>query len=103
MRKWMAVTPLVAVLLPLLGLAQPQRAEQYRGVVTQYCVPCHNEKTRTAGLMLDKMDFNNVAAGADIWEKAVRKLRVGMMPPQGAAQPDQATRQALVSWLTTEL
>jgi hypothetical protein len=97
----MAVNPLAAVLLPVLALAQP--AEQYRAVVTQYCVSCHNEKTRTAGLMLDKMDFNNVGAGAEIWEKAVRKLRVGMMPPQGAAQPDPATRQALVSWLTTEL
>ena len=43
--------------------------------------------------MLDKLDFTNVAANADIWEKAVRKVRVGMMPPQGAAQPDAATRQ----------
>jgi hypothetical protein len=53
--------------------------------------------------MLDKMDFTSVAAGAETWEKAVRKLRVGMMPPQGAPQPDPATRQSLVSWLTGEL
>ena len=108
MRKCIAVIPLAAVLLPVVTLAQSpisasQRAEQYRGVVTQYCVSCHNERTRTASLMLDKMDFNNVGEGADIWEKAVRKLRVGMMPPQGAAQPDPATRQSLVSWLATEL
>src|SRR5215470_1569279 len=79
-----------------------QRAEQYRAVVNQYCVSCHNERTKTAGLMFDKMDFTNIAAGADTWEKAVRKLRVGMMPPQGATRPDDATRQSLVSWLTTE-
>src|SRR3989441_10407158 len=81
----------------------PQRGEQYRTIVTQYCVSCHNERTKTAGLMFDRMDFTNVAAGAEIWEKAVRKLRVGMMPPQGAPQPDPAAREALVSWLTTEL
>src|SRR5439155_730463 len=68
-----------------------------------YCVSCHNERSKTAGLMLDKLDMTNLAADADTWEKAVRKLRVGMMPPQGAPQPDAATRQALVSWLTTQL
>src|SRR5262245_33214304 len=89
---------------PQASNPQPsQRAEEQRAVVTQYCVSCHNERTKTAGLMLDKMDFTNVAAGAEIWEKAVRKLRVGMMPPQGSPQPDEATRRGLVSWLTTEL
>jgi hypothetical protein len=53
--------------------------------------------------MLDKMDLSNIPAGAGVWEKAVRKVRVGMMPPQGAARPDPETQHALVSWLTTEL
>jgi hypothetical protein len=53
--------------------------------------------------MLDKMDLSSVAAAADVWEKVVRKLRVGMMPPQGAPRPDQATRDALVTWLGTTL
>ena len=76
-------------------------AEQYRAMVTQYCVSCHNERTKTGGLTFEKLDFTNIAATADIWEKAVRKLRVGMMPPQGVPQPDSAARQSLVSWLTT--
>jgi mono/diheme cytochrome c family protein len=80
-----------------------QDVAHYRTVVTQYCTTCHNERTKTGGLALDKLDFNNVGSNADIWEKAVRKLRVGMMPPQGATQPDEQTRQSLVSWLTTEL
>jgi Protein of unknown function (DUF1592)/Protein of unknown function (DUF1588)/Protein of unknown function (DUF1587)/Protein of unknown function (DUF1585)/Protein of unknown function (DUF1595)/Cytochrome C oxidase, cbb3-type, subunit III len=83
--------------------APGQPGEQYRSILNQYCVSCHNERTKTAGLMFDKMDITNVAAGAEIWEKAVRKLRVGMMPPQGAPQPDPAEREALISWLTTEL
>jgi mono/diheme cytochrome c family protein len=78
-------------------------AEQYRAMVTQYCVSCHNERTKTGGLTFEKLDFTDIAENADIWEKAVRKLRVGTMPPQGAPQPDSAARQSLVSWLTTEL
>src|SRR5436190_19632760 len=85
------------------SISSSQRSEQYRNLVNQYCVTCHNERTKTAGLMFDKMDFTNVAGSADVWEKAIRKLRVGMMPPQGSPQPDAATRSGLVSWLTTEL
>jgi cytochrome c5 len=87
--------------LPVVFAAQS--GEQYRPIVSQYCGSCHNDRVRTAGLSFDKMDFTNVASGAEVWEKAVRKLRVGMMPPQGATRPDDATRQGLISWLTTEL
>jgi cytochrome c5 len=75
----------------------------YRAVVDRYCVTCHNERTKTGGLTLDEIDLSNVPAGADVWEKVVRKVRVGMMPPQGAPRPDQDTAHALVSFLTTEL
>ena len=80
-----------------------QNSESSRAAIDQYCISCHNDRLKTAGLSFEKLDFTNVAASADIWEKAVRKLRVGMMPPQGARQPDDATRQSLVSWLITEL
>src|SRR6185295_1017052 len=69
----------------------------------QYCVTCHNERLKTAGLMLDRLDVGNAAADADVWEKVIRKLRVGMMPPQGAPRPDRATQQALVSYLEDAL
>jgi mono/diheme cytochrome c family protein len=75
----------------------------YRAVVDKYCVTCHNERARTAGLMLDKTDLSNVPGNAEVWEKVVRKLRVGMMPPQGMPRPDQTTHDALVSWLETAL
>ena len=55
-------------------------APDYRAVVNQYCVSCHNARTQTAGLTFDRMDFTDVPAGAEIWEKVVRKVRVGMMP-----------------------
>src|SRR5207247_8544182 len=54
-----------------------------RALLDQYCVTCHNEKLKTAGLTLDKMDPSHVAADSEAWEKVVRKLRAGMMQPQG--------------------
>src|SRR5215467_3490121 len=62
-------------------------AAPYRALLDQYCVTCHNERLKTAGLMLDKMDLDRVAEGAETWEKVVRKLRGGMMPPQGRPRP----------------
>src|SRR5262249_18336112 len=68
--------------------------------MNRLAVTCHNEKLKTAGLMLDKIDIdNNVPAGAEVWEKVIRKLRTGAMPPAGAPRPDKATYDGLASYL----
>src|ERR1700674_3256743 len=61
------------------GSAQPAVLPQ-RAVLDQYCVSCHNERLKTAGLMLDQMDIGRVGEHAEVWEKVVRKLRAGAMP-----------------------
>jgi mono/diheme cytochrome c family protein len=78
-------------------------ADTYHQTINTYCVTCHNAKTKTAGLMLDNADLAAVAGHADIWEKVIRKLRSGMMPPAGMPRPDQATRQSLIAWLEQTL
>src|SRR5689334_7581877 len=65
-------------------------ASAQRALLDRYCVTCHNEKLKTAGLMLDQMDVSNVAENAAVWEKVVRKLRGRAMPPAGAPRPDKA-------------
>jgi len=90
------------VFVPLAASAQPS-AVDYNGVVTKYCVTCHNERTKTAGLLLDKANIADPTASADIWEKAIRKMRVGMMPPQSAPHPDPQAQASLISYLTTAL
>ena len=71
---------------------------------TQYCVTCHNERTKVGGLELDKIDLARIPEGAGkTWEKVVRKLRGGMMPPQGMPRPDHATLEAFTAWLETSL
>ena len=78
-------------------------AQNARAVLDQYCVSCHNDKVKTAGLMLDKMDPARVSDDAAAWEKVVRKLRAGMMPPQGRPRPDATAYEALMTGLETEL
>ena len=61
----------------------PSGSAPYRELVDRYCVTCHNQKLKTGGLMIDRMDLDHVSEGAETWEKVIRKLRGGMMPPQG--------------------
>src|ERR1700733_3521728 len=79
---------------PSTSQPSPQRA-----LLDQYCVTCHNQRAKTANVMFDTMDLANLSKDAKIWERAVRKLRGGMMPPPGARQPDRATVDAFASWL----
>jgi hypothetical protein len=83
--------------------ASPKPASDFRPVVDKYCVTCHNQRLKTAGLTLDTMDMKNPAANAENWEKVIRKLSVGVMPPAGLPRPDEATRQALILSLETSL
>src|ERR1019366_1152407 len=76
---------------------------QEQAVLDRYCITCHNEKIKTAGLMLDKLDFAHPGPNAENWEKVVRKVRAGMMPPGGAPRPDRATMDGFAGKLETEL
>ena len=80
-----------------------QTVSPQRAVFNKYCIACHNQKLRTAGLLLDKMDPSNVAGDAEQWEKVVRKLRANAMPPAGVPRPDAATYDSVASFLEKEL
>ena len=89
---------------PLVQSASSAAAETaYRTVLRRYCVGCHNARTLTAGLALDTVELTDVADHAELWEKVVRKLRTGLMPPAGRPRPDEATSAGLAMWLETEL
>lgn len=68
--------------LVLAGSIYAQSPSPQRALVNQYCVICHNQKAKTAGLMLDTLDVDHPGEHAEAWEKVVRKLRGGMMPPR---------------------
>ena len=71
--------------------------------MTQHRVTCHNQKLKTGGLELDKLSLQHASADAETWEKVVRKIRAGMMPPAGAKRPDRATLDGLASAVETAL
>jgi mono/diheme cytochrome c family protein len=74
-----------------------------RAVLDRYCVSCHNETLRTAGLDLTGIDVANVGAAPETWEKVVRKLRSRAMPPAGGLRPDDATYEAVAARLEADL
>jgi hypothetical protein len=78
-------------------------ATSARILLDKYCVTCHNARLKTANLTFDKMDLSHVSDDGAVWEKAVRKLRGGMMPPPGAPRPDLTAVDSFVSWLESSL
>jgi mono/diheme cytochrome c family protein len=84
-------------------------ASAQRAVLDQYCVTCHSEKAKAAGmeparkLTLDNLDLTRVGENAETWERVVRKLRAGMMPPSGMKRPEPHVLKGLIAWLENEL
>ena len=97
------------------GAAAPRNdTAAHRALLDRYCVTCHNQRTaagrgraasplaaqlRAAGLALDTLDLAAVGGHAESWEKVVRKLRGGVMPPAGRPRPSADEREAFLAWL----
>ncbi len=82
---------------------QPEASPDARALLDQYCVACHNDRLQTAGLLLDHADVGHIGADGATWEKVVRKVRSGAMPPAGRNRPDEHVLDAFVAWLESEL
>jgi hypothetical protein len=74
-----------------------------KAVIDRYCATCHNQRTRAGNLALDTLDVSAAARDAETWEKVVRKVRTGMMPPGGAPRPDRATLDGLAASIETTI
>jgi hypothetical protein len=94
--------PLIAI-LPLMLSGQTPAPADLREALSRYCFACHNNKSRAGGLALDSLDPARMADRAETWEKVVRKLRAGMMPPVGLPRPDAAAYEGLIRAMETEL
>jgi len=78
-------------------------AASERALLDRYCVTCHNQRLQTGGLSLDKLDLAAMHDHAEVWEKVVRKLRAGMMPPSGMPRPAAPVLDSMISFLEKEL
>jgi mono/diheme cytochrome c family protein len=83
--------------------AQSAAPPTERAFVDRYCIGCHSDRAKTGGLTLQRISLDSTPEATEIWEKVVRKLRGGMMPPLGAPRPDQPTIDGIVSLLETSI
>jgi mono/diheme cytochrome c family protein len=84
-------------------VAAPTPAIAPRAVVSQYCATCHSARAHLGGLVLEGQDPAQAAQAPELWEKVVRKLRAGVMPPMGQPRPDAATYDALAGGIEAAL
>src|SRR5438067_1830657 len=74
-----------------------------RAVIDKYCVTCHSERLKRGDLVLEKLDVDHVETNIELWEKVVKKLHSGLMPPAGVARPDKPTYQGFITALEDAL
>lgn len=102
---------LAVALRPAPAAARPQAeigsaSGNFPALLNDYCVTCHSPRQRDAGavpLALDPTDLEDVGSHAGVWEKVVRKLRAGLMPPSGAPRPAEPGLGDFTEWLESEL
>ena len=93
----------VVVFSACLPVAAQNPAASDQQFVTKYCQVCHNDRLKTGGLSLQQMDPSQVSRSPETWEKVVRKLRAGMMPPAGMPRPERAVIDTFVSHVESSL
>ena len=78
-------------------------APPVRSLVDKHCVGCHSTRLKSGGVALDGGDLSDIAINPAGWERSVRKIRAGMMPPAGSPRLDPAVRELLAAGLEAEL
>src|SRR5215475_13540232 len=104
-----ALLVLITASAPLQTRAQAAQTpaaggpDQYRTMLSTYCFTCHNTRVKIGGLALDGLDLKTPEENAQIWEKALRKLRGRLMPPPGNPQPPQKDIDSFMAWMENAL
>jgi hypothetical protein len=83
--------------------ASAATADSASRTLRQYCITCHNDKTKIANFSMEKLDLAAAGDHPEVWEKVIRKLRAGVMPPAGMPRPPLASYEGLRDYLETEI
>jgi len=100
---FLTATGVLAILSVTFAFQQASPATDQRAMLDKYCVTCHNQRLKTGGLTIDNLNLDRVADNAETWEKVLRKLHGGMMPPQGMPRPGEAAVNQFTAWLETSI
>ena len=83
---------------------QPPRYEsQARPLVKKYCLDCHSGPKASGGFNLTPDDKAGVHKNADLWRKALVRIKERSMPPPGSPAPSLAERETMAAGLTEAL
>src|SRR6201996_6963676 len=106
-------TPVAPASAQLASNATPTPASQpvpqmvtpddHKHMLMQYCTACHNDKLKTAGMSVVPLDADNLQANQATWEKILRRLSLGEMPPRGMPRPPKQQIADFTHWLGTTL
>lgn len=112
-RRLTFLIPACAILVAAYGVrasaqqvsapAASQPAAAHQTVLSKYCYGCHNEKLKSGSMALTGLDIAAPAKNSESWEKVIRKLGTGSMPPAGMPRPEKAAADSMVRYLETEL
>src|SRR5262245_60389445 len=91
---------LLHLLIPLLLLAE---AVDREAQLTKYCFGCHSQRAKMGGLVLESVPVKDPAARPEVWEKVVRKVKAGEMPPVGMPTPGEPSLKAFATELARDL
>ena len=101
--SWRAMALLLLAGSVLSACERSDPVTARRALVESYCLDCHNLAEAAGNLTLEQRDHADVAADAEVWERVVRKLRAGVMPPAGEPRPDSAAYAGFVAGLEADL
>ncbi len=107
--RWKIVPYLLMISGAVVGsgssTAEPEVAVRTnrQALLNRYCVLCHSQKLHTAGLVLERSYPENPTLHPELWEKVVRRLAAGEMPPAGLPRPDRATVKVFTTGITDDL
>ena len=100
---WAACLAAALVVVPSAAQAAPGDAVSQRALLDKYCVTCHNDRVKTANLSLQNADLTAIPSHAELWEKVIRKLRAGVMPPPDMPRPALAEYEGLRDFLEAQV
>src|SRR5438132_9749807 len=110
MKRFISVSALLLLIASpaVMQTRTVAQADQHRAMLNTYCVTCHNTRLKTGGLaldgeVLDRLNLQSAGDDAQVWEKALRKLRGHQMPPPGSPQTPQKDVESFVAWMENAL
>jgi hypothetical protein len=81
------------------GAAEPD----VQALLDDYCIVCHNAAEAAGNLALDVKNVDAVELDPATWERVVKKLNTGMMPPSGEPRPERTVLETFAATLESRL